>query len=364
MPRSRPSGHIAFFAGTRPEQIKLLPVYRPLTAEKVFYVLGQQKDLLTYERWMKPIALRRKTGTLDELVALELMELEKLPWDEIAIAVVQGDTTTALAAALSAFHHQVPVAHVEAGLRSGRRYVPFPEEKNRQLIAQLATHHFAPSDRARFALSQEGVGGFVHVVGQTGIDAFYAALEAPVTDRLDNLAQWINGRKTILVTYHRRENATKANQLMSALRSLPDDLAVVWPQHPARQIARFHTMTMGNVWAGPAFTHSEMARLVQWADVVVTDSGGLSEEACEAEKPCIILRSRTERWDVLDDGCWLYDDSYKALPGQITKALAWSANWRRNSKGRLGDGLSGPRIAKLLEKAWRRPFDVDYDFDG
>lgn len=359
--RRKAQGKLLLVAGTRPELIKLLPVWRAIPAGTAnFVVLGQQKDLISSHSTELGNALhvpiRRPQGGLVELMAQELAWFTGFDWRAYKAVVVQGDTTTALVAAQAAFMSSVPVAHVEAGLRTSRPALPFPEEMNRRLISRLATWHFAPTERARDNLIAEGITEDIHVVGQTGIDAFHRARTAPMSARVINALGWAGERPIVLVTYHRRENATLLNTVAETIHELPDSLAVIWPQHPARQIARFHTMTTSQVYMGPPFTHEEMAQLIERAAVVVTDSGGVSEEACEAERPCLILRDETERPEVLDPGASMLIPSadLPQLGQRIQHLVQWNQKWQRNSRGRLGDGHAGRRIAEHLLAVTRK----------
>ena len=348
------TSHVLIVAGTRPEVIKLRPVWQALAKRQVptdVVLLLQQKDLLRDHIHDLPRAiyleLSRVSGSLVELLAEEYGQLDTLDWSKYAIAVVQGDTTTALAVAQAAFYEGVPVAHVEAGLRTRTVQDPFPEEMNRRLITQLASVHYAPTPRAAERVCAERPDlppSDVLVTGQTGIDAFHSALrEAPSPAFYEAIEPIRDRGPCALVTAHRRENQ-HMDALIAAIDSLEQrQLSVIWPHHPSRP----------GIGSTHPFTHADMARLVTRAEIVITDSGGLSEEACEAERPCIILRRETERPEVLDSHCVLLPPSgFAELPTLVCAMLNREMRGRQ-SKGRLGLGCAGELIAVDLERRVR-----------
>lgn len=348
---------IALFIGTRPEAIKLTPVIEELkrrTIPHIVYCVQQQAMATSYliEKDISSavVPVKRADGSLTELIAETTAALKYLKWSDFSYAVVQGDTTTAMCAALVASMHRVPIAHVEAGLRS-RANDPFPEEINRRLISAIAAIHFAPTTIAGFNLEKENFQGKLAIVGNTGIDALHNALASLFSDDVSRIvAACCDGdprdRDLILLTCHRRENWANIDDLIDGLQTLPDDCFVVWPCHPNPLIRdKVQKVNRPNVLVVDPLSHTDMCHLLSRAAVIVTDSGGMIEEACEESKPCLILREVTERPEALDSGCQLYPPhKWKSIGCMIGEARSWT----RKSKGRFGDGLSAWKIVDAL----------------
>lgn len=345
---------VAVFAGTRPECVKIAPLVRALGASCDLIAVTQHKELLVShinEQGLVPkqwVEIERKTGSLTELMGAAIDRLGSLvSWGEYACAVVQGDTATAFAAAQAAFLNGVPVAHVEAGLRSPLLTRPFPEEMHRRAISRIATWHFAPTRLSAANLRQERVDGGIYQVGNTGIDAFRQAIASTIPSLVSDIVERAGIRPLVLVTCHRRESWEKTiPALVDTLRALPPDLLAVWPAHGNPKLADVLKTAVlpGNVLVTPPLEHVVTAQLVERCALVVTDSGGLIEESADAEKPCLILRGETERPEAIDNACKLVGDNVEDLP----KMMAVAIGCYRNSRGRFGDGHAAPRIAKIL----------------
>ncbi|MBX3463928.1 MAG: UDP-N-acetylglucosamine 2-epimerase (non-hydrolyzing) [Planctomycetes bacterium] len=295
--------------GTRPEAVKLAPVVRELRqadwADCRVLVTAQHRELLD-----RTLAFFGVEPDLD----LDLMRPAQSPVDFTArclaavdpvlaaerpdLVVVEGDTTTVFAAALGAFYRRVPVAHVEAGLRTGDRGQPFPEEANRRLVAQLADLHFAPTAAARDNLLREGIATRgVHVVGNTGIDALQWAVA-----RVDAGAfRPPPGRRRLLVTAHRRENlGAPLGGICAAIARLAarPDVDVLWPLHPNPEVrANVDRRLRGaaNVHLRGPLDYPDMVAAMLASHVLLTDSGGVQEEGPALGKPVLVLRDDTER---------------------------------------------------------------------
>lgn len=350
---------VALIVGTRPEVVKLAPVCHALDADDRVDVevvaVCQQPALLEKHlsdealcpTWTLP--LQRETGSLSELLAEALGMLdswltESGPPD---LVLVQGDTTTALAGALAAFHRGVPVGHVEAGLRTDDPCRPFPEEMNRRLISRIALLHFAPTRRAWHRLNYERGKGGVHMTGNTVVDALAGLLARPAPQLPSVPADY---RKVALVTCHRREGWD------SYLPALVDALArlegwfVIWPVHPNPLVQE----QAGRLLAAPhVHTHTpvdraELVHLIDLCDVVLTDSGGIIEEACSLETPVLILRQETERGEALDCGLGklVTVEQLSDLGELLDRAQHWTLDpaWPHP----FGDGHAGVRIAELV----------------
>lgn len=303
-------------AGTRPEVIKLAPVVRALEADPrcrvALGVTGQHAGLLAQalsDCRLEPafdLALMEPDQALGPLLARVLSGLEA-PLRELAPAavIVQGDTTTALGGALAAFSLGIPVAHVEAGLRSGNLADPFPEEGNRRLIATLARWHFAPSAEARQALLAEGVpAGRIEVTGNTVLDACLAvAAEAEVPAEL----RAEGGH--VLVTLHRRELTRDARVLagvLGAIRTLAEghpELSFLFPTHPAvAAAARAALAGTSNFRLVQPLPYPHFLALLREARFAISDSGGVQEEGPALGTPVAVIRAETERPEAIDAG--------------------------------------------------------------
>jgi UDP-N-acetylglucosamine 2-epimerase (non-hydrolysing) len=366
--------------GTRPEIIKMAPVVKALTARGLHPVVmhtGQHDDmawpLYEFFEFMPAhfIKLERGKPGLAQLSAELLGEIDAVVERTRPRAMlVHGDTTSAAMGALAAFYHRVPVGHVEAGLRSGSKDEPFPEEMNRQLIGRIATWHFAPTQGAVKSLAHEGTTAHVVQVGNTVVDAAqWAASRLQAADykfnKQDVARQWFvrsGCQHLIVVTAHRRENwgAPMQGVIQAVVQLLLADehLAVVWPVHlnPVVKdaVTQAHAAADASVRARWHLTqplnYPELIDLMRSSHLLLTDSGGIQEEAVALTKPVLILRNVTERPEVLD--CGLGE-----LVGTDTASIV-SAVQRRMLKAEVqhikpfnnpfGDGTAGLQIATYM----------------
>ena len=318
---------ILLVAGTRPEAIKLAPVAGAMTAagllEPCLVSSGQHPEMVTQALAAfgrgpdRTVGLDRRSGSQPELLARLTERLDPVVADSGAAAVVvQGDTTTTLAAALVAFWRRLPVVHLEAGLRSYDLAAPFPEEANRRLVGQLAARHLAPTGAAAANLLREGVpAGDVLVTGNTVVDAVttVAARRVPYSDpRLAPLdaAARAGAERLVLVTVHRRESWGPAlDGVLGAVRALVAArpyLRVVLPAHPNPEVrAQVDAALAGQervLVTGP-LPYGDFARLLSAAHLVLSDSGGVQEEAPTFTVPVLVLREVTERQEAVEAGC-------------------------------------------------------------
>lgn len=301
--------------GTRPEVIKLAPVIQELErrGEAVLIVTtGQHREMLEQTlaafdiRPNIDLELMQPNQSLAELSGRAIPAVDRVISSARPRAVlVQGDTTTAMAGALCAFYQQVPVGHVEAGLRTGVRYNPFPEEVNRRLVAQIATWHFCPTASSRINLLREGIDGeSVYVTGNTVVDAALHTAE-----RIDSRPAIKNDRRRILVTLHRRESQGEAQRMISkAIAALADrpDVQVLFPMHlsPAVRASVMPELSNHpNVELCDPIGYEQLIAELCRADLVLTDSGGLQEEAPAFDVPVLVLRETTERPEGVAAGC-------------------------------------------------------------
>jgi UDP-N-acetylglucosamine 2-epimerase (non-hydrolysing) len=363
---------IAVIAGTRPEAIKLAPVVRQLRArpsvETLFVSTGQHREMLQQVLAAFALApdldlgIMRAGQDLHDVTVATLARLKPV-LRELAPAwvVVQGDTTTAMAAALGAFYERIAVAHVEAGLRTHDRYRPFPEELNRRLVDQLSAALFAPTALAREALLREGFPeGRILVTGNTVVDAVHHLRATGGTLRrhaggLDLEA--IPGR-VVLVTSHRRESfgeglAAICRALVRIVERAPD-VTVVYPVHlnpnvdgPVRAALGGHP----RIALLPPVSYVELAALLERSHLVLTDSGGIQEEAPSFRKPVLVLRDVTERPEGVAAGvAAVVGTGEERIVAETLRLLADRAAYDRMASGAspYGDGHAAERIVEAL----------------
>jgi UDP-N-acetylglucosamine 2-epimerase (non-hydrolysing) len=369
--------HILCVFGTRPEAIKLCPLVRRLRSEGQRFsvkvcVTAQHRDML--DQVLQTFAvtpdydlnLMQPGQSLSALTANILAAMGPvLQREQPDIVVVQGDTTTTLAAALSTFYHRIAVAHVEAGLRTGDLWQPFPEEMNRVLTTRLAAIHFAPTARAAAALAAEGVpAARIEITGNTGIDAILYVRDA--LDRGELAAPawpWLDpARKLVLVTSHRRENFGGGFlSAMAALRRLAerDDVQLAYPVHRNPNVlGPAHELLSGlpNVVLLKPLPYVPFVDLMRRAHLIVTDSGGVQEEAPSLGKPVLVLREKTERPEAVEAGTVrLVGTSETAILREATKLLDDRDEYLAMTRihNPYGEGHACEAIAAAL--AARRP---------
>lgn len=355
--------------GTRPEAIKLSPVVlecRKQNVEPVVALTGQHgamvEDVLRY--FGISTGHRLSTPGSGSLSTLSIRWLDDADWAICRFApdciVVQGDTTSALGGALAGFYQQIPIVHVEAGLRSGDLQAPFPEEMCRRVISQVATLHCAPTRRAVDHLLAEGHKlEDVHLTGQTGIDAL---LQTVAQEEAKRWEHWhakhmrLVARRLILITAHRRENWGKGlRSICHAIRDLAGrfhDCTFVWPAHPSPAVqGEVHKLNAPNIQVLGSATYPEMVWLMQRSYLILTDSGGIQEEAPSLGKPVLVLRDVTERPEALDCGsATLVGTDTKRIVSVATRLLtdhaAYSAMIRHENP--YGDGHAAEHVVKLM----------------
>ena len=365
---------LLFVFGTRPEAIKLAPVFLELSARPSFdckiCVTGQHREMLAqvlelFE--LRPdwdLDLMRPNQDLAYLTGAILSGvgevLDALRPDRV---IVQGDTTTTFAAALAAFYHRIPVGHVEAGLRTDNIYSPWPEEVNRRLVTHIADLHFAPTARARENLRREGVGcDRIFVTGNTGIDALLriAALLDNRPDLRSRCAAVVPahfvGRRIILMTGHRRESfdggIARVCRAMARVADR-DDTAVVFPVHrnPSVRQAIEPLRRHPNVLLTEPVDYPELVFLLKRCHFVVTDSGGIQEEAPSFGKPVLVTRDTTERPEAMELGlAALVGTDENLVFSEMTALLDNADAYSRMSRvaNPYGDGRASCRIALQL----------------
>ena len=360
--------------GTRPEAIKLFPVIAALAAQPGLVVrtcvTAQHRGLLDQVLAIAGLVpdidldLMEPGQTLDRLTARLLVGLgDVMDAEQPDMVVVQGDTATAMTGALAAYYRKVPVGHVEAGLRSGDIYHPWPEEVNRRIVAPIAMLHFAPTRTAADALLRENIpAATIHVTGNTVIDALHWTHERVAADPsmaagLDAIADRYAGKRIILVTTHRRENF--GDGMAAIARAIGriaarDDVAVVFPVHPNPNVVSVMDLILGNmpnIARIPPLDYPTFVRALGLADIVLTDSGGVQEEAPALGKPVLVMRETTERPEGVEAGtARLIGTDEDRIVSEIFTLLndkaAYSAMARAHNP--FGDGHAAARIAGII----------------
>ena len=373
--------HYLVCTGTRPEIIKMAPVYRSLKARgETVQVLhtGQHEDMaMALYRFfhMGPdhhMHLKRERAGLSQLTAELLQGIDQvLSHAQPDVVLVQGDTSSALVGAMAAYFRDIPVAHIEAGLRTGQ-HDPFPEEKNRELIGRLAQWHFPPTPQARQNLLREGVAAaHIFEVGNTVIDAALwvsqSLAQQPWGQAYPDDVQQLLGRfdnaPLMLVTAHRRENWGRPIQHIAAavgtLLKLNPQLIAVWPQHPNPSVRLDIAQGLGDLAPEHAqrlcltepLEYPALIGLLSQSHFCLTDSGGIQEEASALQRPVLITRDSTERQELVDaGGALLVGTDPHAIIEHSTALLhdrsAYQAMQLRQCP--FGDGQSALRIADVL----------------
>ena len=366
--------------GTRPEAIKMAPVVQALAdapgVRSLVCVTAQHREMLDQVLKLFGIApdidldLMRPGQTLPELTARVITRVdEALAQLEPDLVLVQGDTTTVMAAALAAFYRRIPVGHVEAGLRTGDRYNPFPEEINRRLAGQLATLHFAPTPRAAAALRAEGVPeGAIHVTGNTVIDALRWVVTQPRPPEVDRLLADLGcdgacpQRKLILVTAHRRESfGPPFEQICLGLCDLArrnEDIALLYPVHLNPRVREPVHRLLGHeerIELIDPLPYAPFAHLMRAAHLILTDSGGIQEEAPSLGVPVLVLRRETERVEAVEAGtARLVGPDAEAIVREAERLLRDEAAYAgmANAVNPYGDGSAIPNMARRWENAF------------
>jgi UDP-N-acetylglucosamine 2-epimerase (non-hydrolysing) len=354
--------------GTRPEAIKMAPVLHALAdagLQSLLVSTGQHREMLqqAFDAFdLEPdidLELMRPDQTLAELTGRAVAALDDLIGEIRPRAVlVQGDTTTAFCGALAAFYQRVPVGHVEAGLRTGHRRNPFPEEINRRLITPLADWHFCPTERSVAGLLAEGVpADCVLLTGNTVVDALLATAGAALEPSLRELLPPRGARRRLLVTLHRRETQGEAQRAlcrMLAAISSRDDVEVVFPVHLSPAVRASVHAELGarpNVHLLEPLAYRPFVHLLRSADIVITDSGGIQEEAPSFGVPVLVMRETTERPEGVKAGCAKLSGTDPAgVAADIELLLDDPGAYERMARvsNPYGDGRAGARIAERL----------------
>ena len=374
--------------GTRPEAIKMCPLVKefqkhPDEFETIVCVTGQHREMLDQVLQVfdvKPdydLNIMKQGQDLTDVTARVLTGLRDV-FKECRpdVVLVHGDTTTSMAGALAAFYAQIPVGHVEAGLRTHNIYSPWPEEMNRQITGRIASYNFAPTPLSEKNLIEEKAQGNIYVTGNTVIDALHL-----VVDKLSNdpslsaeqdrilkeagydITRLVDGKKLVLITGHRRENFGDGFiRMVTAMKDLSEkypNVDFVYPMHLNPNVRKpIHEvfgedLTLPNFFFIEPLQYLEFVHLMNKATIVLTDSGGIQEEAPGLGKPVLVMRDTTERPEALESGTvHLVGTDYNKIVDEVSTLLDNSAAYERMSKAvnPYGDGYACSRIVYILKE--------------
>lgn len=364
-----PTQKLIFIFGTRPEAIKMAPLitlfkeYKDIF-ENVVVVTGQHREMLDQVLNIFNITpdydleVMQEEQTLSDIVVGALQRIENVILTENPDMIfVQGDTSTTFAAALAAFYHKIPVAHVEAGLRTGDKYRPFPEEINRKMTSAVADLHFAPTKRACENLLCEGISrNSIYITGNTVIDAVEA-----ISSRELNLSKLgiDYNKKVILLTAHRRENfGLPMRNICEAVKKIisnyPNEVQIIMPVHMNPNVRRVVNEILGNmkeVILLDPLNYDELVQVMKVSYLILTDSGGIQEEAPAFGKPVLVLREVTERPEAVEAGVVrVIGTNTDAIVSETEKLIADPTEYKRMSKAinPYGDGHASERIVAAV----------------
>ena len=372
--------------GTRPEAIKMSPLVKefqkyPEKFETIVCVTGQHREMLDQVLRIFDIQpdydlnIMKQGQDLYDVTARVLTGMrDVLRETRPDIVLVHGDTTTSTAAALAAFYQQIPVGHIEAGLRTHNIYSPWPEEVNRQITGRIATYHFAPTSLSKDNLLQEGISGEqIIVTGNTVIDALYMVVEKIKNDGIlscelekvlkasgYDISRLSDGRKLVLITGHRRENFGDGFiSMCKAIKSLSEkypEVDFVYPMHLNPNVRKpihevFGESQRANLFFIEPLEYLSFVYLMEKSAIVLTDSGGIQEEAPGLGKPVLVMRDTTERPEALEAGTVkLVGTDYDKIVNEVSGLLDSQEYYEKMSKAinPYGDGKACSRIVKAL----------------
>ena len=372
--------------GTRPEAIKMSPLVKefqkyPEKFETIVCVTGQHREMLDQVLRIFDIQpdydlnIMKQGQDLYDVTARVLTGMrDVLKETRPDIVLVHGDTTTSTAAALAAFYQQIPVGHIEAGLRTHNIYSPWPEEMNRQITGRITTYHFAPTSLSKDNLLQEGVAGEqIIVTGNTVIDALYMVVEKIKNDGIlscelekvlkasgYDISRLSDGKKLVLITGHRRENFGDGFiSMCKAIKSLSEkypEVDFVYPMHLNPNVRKpihevFGESQRANLFFIEPLEYLSFVYLMEKSAIVLTDSGGIQEEAPGLGKPVLVMRDTTERPEALEAGTVkLVGTDYDKIVNEVSGLLDSQEYYEKMSKAinPYGDGKACSRIVKAL----------------
>ncbi|AMP19792.1 UDP-N-acetyl glucosamine 2-epimerase [endosymbiont 'TC1' of Trimyema compressum] len=359
--------------GTRPEAIKMAPLVKALEKEpsinsKVI-VTAQHRDMLDQVLGLFDIVpdydldIMKSGQTLTDVTTRILEGLSPILKEEKPdVVLVHGDTSTTFASALAAFYEKIAVGHVEAGLRTGNKYSPYPEEMNRQLTTKLTDYHFAPTEKAKNNLLAEGIDPkTIYVTGNTVIDALLSVAKKPFdVQTIPGLENIDFNKKIILVTAHRRENlGVHMENIFSAIKDILNEekgVEVIFPIHKNPKVREIAYSFLGDnkqVHFIEPLDYQPFVKVMEKANLILTDSGGIQEEAPSLAKPVLVLRDTTERPEAVEAGTVVLagvnkEDIYNEAMLLLRDKEVY--NKMANATNPYGDGKTSERIASILSR--------------
>ncbi|MBE6280828.1 MAG: UDP-N-acetylglucosamine 2-epimerase (non-hydrolyzing) [Bacteroides sp.] len=379
--------------GTRPEAIKMAPLVKELQKHHTIFdtivcVTGQHREMLDQVLQLFEIEpdydlnIMKQGQDLYDVTARVLTGMRDVLKEVCPdVVLVHGDTTTSTAAALAAFYQQIPVGHVEAGLRTHNIYSPWPEEMNRLITGRIATYHFSPTPLSQKNLLNEGCSANnIIVTGNTVIDALYWVVDKIKKDKFLNVelakllqnsgydtSRLVNGKKLVLITGHRRENFGDGFiNMCKAIKDLTKkypDVDFVYPMHlnpnvrkPIHEVFGDNLSNLGNMFFIEPLEYLSFVYLMEKTTIVLTDSGGIQEEAPGLGKPVLVMRDTTERPEALDAGTVkLVGTDYDKIINEVSALLTNQEYYDTMSKAvnPYGDGLACSRIVKALNNSFK-----------
>lgn len=359
--------------GTRPEAIKMAPVIKALEHSATLHceiaVTGQHREMLDQVNEMFAIVPDHDLNvfepgqTLNALMAKVFARIDPV-LEQVApkAVLVQGDTSTVAAAAIAAMYRQIPVVHLEAGLRSGDIWSPFPEEANRKIVSQITSLHLAPTTQSRDNLLREGISADdIVVTGNTVIDALFTTLDLNPPVSHPQVAELVEqGKKILLVTTHRRENWGGAMENVGrALRTIAQnfpEMTIVLPAHRnplVREAVLPSVEGLPNVLVTEPLSYGEFIRVMNAAHIVLTDSGGVQEEAPSLGRPVLVMRENTERPEAVAAGTVrLIGTDEARIVDEVSRLMTSQASYDAMSKAQnpYGDGKAAARTVAAIEQ--------------
>lgn len=355
--------------GTRPEAIKMCPIVHELRKRKnmevIICVTGQHEEMLHQVLEIFKVvadydlAIMKSEQTLFDITELVMRGIKKiLEKEQPQLVLIHGDTTTAYAAAISCFYMRTLVAHVEAGLRTYNMYSPYPEEFNRQAVDLISSIYFAPTELTKQNLLREGKQiNQIFVTGNTVIDALRTTVRK---DYDHEYLHWVRDHRLILMTVHRRENIGEPMyRIFQAVKRVAqeyEDVRILYPIHKnpkVRQIAYEVFEGIGNVWLVEPLDVLDFHNFMSRSYLIVTDSGGIQEEAPSLGKPVVVVRDTTERPEGVEQGTLFLagtetESIYKTIAELLTDSKLYQATARKTNP--YGDGFAAKRIADIIEE--------------
>lgn len=362
---------VMFVFGTRPEAIKMIPVIKKFINcqdkfKSIIVITAQHRDMLDQILGLleiKPsydLNIMKENQSLEELTARCLERLSDIiQFEKPSMVLVQGDTTTAFVGSLASYYNKIPVGHIEAGLRSYDKFQPFPEEINRKLVTLLADMHFAPTKLAAENLLSEGIPSErIFITGNTVIDTLLDVIDRDFKfgNQLDNILN--NGSRVILVTAHRRESfGVPLKNICFALKEITkrvNNVSIVFPVHPNPNVHRVIYESINNtdrIHLVSPLDYEPFVHLMKHSYLILTDSGGIQEEAPSLGKPVLVLREKTERQEAIEVGtARLVGTNPNRIIEDTLDLLNNEDSYKRmvNNKNPYGDGEASKRILDII----------------